>query len=165
MLYCLPAIHVFINHSPTASASSSGTFVEFSIFQNISEVNMNQVILVGLGGAIGSIARFKLSGLLLAYTLNWRFPLPTFVVNIAGCLIIGVLAGLATKEQFFTADLRVLFFTGLVSGFTTFSAFGLETFMLIRRGELSIALAYVVFSIVIGLMLIWLGFMLALPKN
>lgn len=126
---------------------------------------MNQVILVGLGGAIGSIARFKLSGLLLAYSLNWRFPLPTFVVNIAGCLIIGVLAGLATKEQFFTVDLRVLFFTGLVGGFTTFSAFGLETFMLIRRGELSIALVYVASSIVIGLMLIWLGFMLALPKN
>lgn len=68
---------------------------------------MNQILLVGLGGALGSIARFKLSGLILRNTIEWRFPLPTLTVNIIGCIVIGFLAGLATKESFFSNDVRV----------------------------------------------------------
>ncbi|MFL9609731.1 fluoride efflux transporter CrcB [Methylobacillus sp. Pita2] len=122
---------------------------------------MNQVMLVALGGAIGSVARFKLSGLVLRYSLDWRFPFPTFTVNIIGCLVIGILAGLASREGFISADMRVLLFTGLVGGFTTFSAFGLETMVLLREGHVGIAAAYVVASIVVGLAVMWLGFELA----
>lgn len=122
---------------------------------------MNQLMLVALGGAIGSVARFKLSGLVLRYSLDWRFPFPTFTVNIIGCLIIGILAGLASREGFISADMRVLLFTGLVGGFTTFSAFGLETMVLLREGHIGIAAAYVVASIVVGLAVMWLGFELA----
>lgn len=122
---------------------------------------MNQVMLVALGGAIGSVARFKLSGLVLRYSLDWRFPFPTFTVNIIGCLVIGILAGLASREGFMSADMRVLLFTGLVGGFTTFSAFGLETMVLLREGHIGIAAAYVVASIVVGLAVMWLGFELA----
>ncbi|MFL9710496.1 fluoride efflux transporter CrcB [Methylobacillus sp. Pita1] len=122
---------------------------------------MNQVMLVALGGAIGSVARFKLSGLVLRYSLDWRFPFPTFTVNIIGCLVIGILAGLASREGFISADMRVLLFTGLVGGFTTFSAFGLETMVLLREGHIGIAAAYVVASIVVGLAVMWLGFELA----
>lgn len=122
---------------------------------------MNQVMLVALGGAIGSVARFKLSGLVLRYSLDGRFPFPTFTVNIIGCLVIGILAGLASREGFISADMRVLLFTGLVGGFTTFSAFGLETMVLLREGHIGIAAAYVVASIVVGLAVMWLGFELA----
>ena len=126
---------------------------------------MNQILLVGLGGALGSIARFKLSGILLSHTLNWRFPMPTFVVNVAGCLVIGILAGLATKENYFSPELRVLLFTGLLGGFATFSAFGLETLMLIRRAEYTVAAFYAFSSVLAGLLVMWVGFSLVIAKS
>lgn len=115
---------------------------------------------VGLGGAIGSVARFKLSGWVLEHATGWRFPLGTFLVNILGCLIIGALAGLAVKEDFFSVETRLFFFTGITGGFTTFSALGLETFYLLRRGEILIAGGYVVSSLVCGLLMLWLGYVL-----
>ena len=119
---------------------------------------MNSMLLVALGGAIGSVARFKLSGWILHQTVNWRFPLGTFAVNVIGCLVIGILAGLAVKEDFFSTDARVFLFTGIIGGFTTFSAFGLETFYLLRRDEVAIAGGYVALSLICGLLAIWAGF-------
>jgi CrcB protein len=115
---------------------------------------------VALGGAIGSVARFKLSTWVLEQAAGWRFPLGTFSVNILGCLIIGVLAGLAVKEDFFSAETRLFFFTGITGGFTTFSALGLETFYLLRRGEVLIAGGYVLSSLVCGLLVLWAGYAL-----
>jgi CrcB protein len=114
-------------------------------------------MLVGLGGAVGAVARWKLGGLVLHHTADWKFPLSTFLVNVAGCLAAGVLAGLATKLDFFTADTRLFLFTGLLGGFTTFSAFGLETVYLLRRADYSVALAYVVLSVAGGVVGLWLG--------
>ena len=119
---------------------------------------------VALGGALGSVARYKLSGWVLHQTPEWRFPLGTFVVNIVGCAVIGALAGLAVKEEFFSSDARVFLFTGILGGFTTFSAFGLETFYLLRRGEIAVAGSYVVLSILVGLLVLWLGY-LAVPHR
>lgn len=119
---------------------------------------MKSVLLVALGGAIGSVARFKLSGWVLHQTPNWRFPAGTVVVNIVGCLIVGLLAGMAVKQEVFTPDARVFLFTGLLGGFTTFSAFGLETLLLLKRGEAGVAIANVVLSIAIGLLAAWLGY-------
>jgi fluoride exporter len=119
---------------------------------------MKSVLLVALGGALGSVVRFKLSGWILHQTLSWRFPLGTFIVNVVGCLVIGVLAGLAVRDDFFSADVRLFLFTGIIGGFTTFSAFGLETFYLLRRDEIAVAGGYVVLSIVCGLLALWAGF-------
>ncbi|CAG0997475.1 Putative fluoride ion transporter CrcB [Methylophilaceae bacterium] len=119
---------------------------------------MKSMLLVALGGALGSMARYKLSGWILHQTVEWRFPLGTFAVNIAGCLIIGILAGLIVKNDFFSADARVFLFTGIIGGFTTFSAFGLETFYLLRRGEILVAGSYVLLSVFVGLLALWLGF-------
>lgn len=119
---------------------------------------MKSALLVALGGAIGSVARYKLSGLVLHHTEGWKFPLGTFLVNLVGCLVIGVLAGLAVKDDFFTAETRVFLFTGLCGGFTTFSAFGLETFYLLRRDELALAGCYVMLSLACGLLALWGGF-------
>ncbi len=118
---------------------------------------MKALLLVALGGALGSVGRFKLSGWVLHHTMDWRFPAGTFTVNIAGCLLAGVLAGLAEKHELFSADIRLLLFTGLLGGFTTFSAFGLETMFLLRKGELLIAGANVALSVVAGLLALWLG--------
>ena len=120
---------------------------------------MKQILLVGIGGFIGSIGRYKLSGLVLHHTTEWRFPLGTFLVNVAGCFIIGLLAGLSERHTL-SSELRVFLFPGILGGFTTFSAFGFETFFLIRRGEPFIALLYVAASVICGLMMVWLGFKL-----
>jgi CrcB protein len=118
---------------------------------------MKAILLVALGGAIGSVARYSLSEYLLKHTLDWRFPAGTFAVNVLGCLVAGVLAGLAEKHSFFTPDVRLLLFTGLLGGFTTFSAFGLETMDMIKRGEPDLAIANALLSVVLGLAVLWLG--------
>jgi CrcB protein len=116
------------------------------------------LLLVALGGAVGSVARYKLSGLVLHHTIDWRFPAGTFAVNVLGCLLAGILAGLAERHHLFTADVRLLLFTGLLGGFTTFSAFGLETMHLLKRGDVMVAGANVVLSVAAGLAALWLGF-------
>lgn len=119
------------------------------------------MLLVALGGAIGSVARFKMSGLVLHVNPNWRFPAGTLAVNLIGCLIAGLLAGLAVKQDIFSPEARVFLFTGLLGGFTTFSAFGLETLLLLKRGETAVAVANVVVSITVGLLVAWLGYELS----
>lgn len=120
---------------------------------------MMQMILVGLGGALGAITRWKLSGLVLHHTPDWKFPLSTFSVNVVGCLVAGVLAGMVTKLDWFTAETRLFLFTGVLGGFTTFSAFGLETVHLLRRADYAVALAYVVLSVISGVLGLWLAMM------
>ncbi len=121
---------------------------------------MRLELLVALGGAIGSVARYKFSGWVLHQTVNWKFPLGTFLINVLGCLLIGVLAGLAVKEDYFTPEARVFLFTGICGGYTTFSAFGLETFHLLRRDEFLVASSYVALSLFFGLAFLWIGFSL-----
>ena len=119
-----------------------------------------QMLIVAAGGAMGSVARFRLSGWVLHQAIDWRFPLGTFVVNVLGCLCVGLLAGLAVKEDFFSPELRLLLFTGVMGGFTTFSAFGLETFYLLRRGEYLIAGSNMVLSVALGMVALFVGFQL-----
>ena len=126
---------------------------------------MKALLLVALGGAVGSAARYKLSGAILHHTIDWRFPAGTFAVNVIGCLVAGLLAGLAEKHDMLSADARIFLFSGLLGGFTTFSAFGLETMHLVKRGELAIATANVVLSVVAGLLALWLGLGLVPPRD
>lgn len=121
---------------------------------------MPPLILVAFGGALGSVARWALSGWVLQQTPGWRFPAGTFLVNLTGCLVIGVLGGLAIKQGWFSSDVRLFLFTGICGGFTTFSAFGLETFYLIRRNEPLMAGGYVTASVLLGLAAVWLGYSL-----
>lgn len=118
---------------------------------------MKAIMLVALGGALGSVARFKISTWLLHAAAGWKFPVGTFTVNVLGCLAAGVLAGLAEKHDLLSPDARVLLFTGLLGGFTTFSAFGLETVYLIRRGDLLIAVANIALSVTAGLIALGIG--------
>ena len=125
---------------------------------------MKGILLVALGGAIGSVARYKASGWVLHHTIDWRFPAGTFTVNVVGCLLAGVLAGLAEKQDLLSPETRLLLFTGILGGFTTFSAFGLETMHLLRRGDVLIAGANVLLSVAAGLLALWLGLAMAPPR-
>ena len=118
-------------------------------------------MLVALGGALGSIARFKLSEFVFLSYPSWKFPLGTFIVNLLGCLTIGVLASLSERSGVLSQDSRLFLFTGILGGFTTFSAFGLETFSLLRRGEVLVALCYVGLSTVVGVLAVYVGFAIA----
>ena len=118
---------------------------------------MKALLLVALGGAVGSVARYKLSTYVVQHTLDWRFPAGTFTVNVVGCLIAGLLAGIAEQHDILSPNARLLLFTGLLGGFTTFSAFGLETMVLLKRGELMTAAANIILSVVVGLAALWLG--------
>lgn len=122
---------------------------------------MKSVLIVALGGAIGSVLRYLLSAWTLHHAVNWRFPIGTFAVNIIGCLMVGILAGLIVKHHFFSPEVRLFLFTGIAGGFTTFSAFGMETFYLLRRDEVLIAGSYVISSVVVGLVVLWVGFSLS----
>jgi CrcB protein len=125
---------------------------------------MKGLLIVALGGALGSVARYKLSGFVLHHTLDWRFPAGTFAVNVIGCLVAGVLAGLAERHDFLGPDARLLLFTGVLGGFTTFSAFGLETMFLLKRGDFGIAAANIVLSVIAGLAALWLGWNVLTPS-
>jgi len=120
-------------------------------------LGLKQIFIVALGGAVGSILRYKLGGFALHHTQAWDFPVSTFSVNVIGCFVIGVLAALVEHHDLFSPSVRLLLFTGLLGGFTTFSAFGYESVFLLRRGLLSIATGYVLLSIVCGLGAVFAG--------
>ena len=115
------------------------------------------ILLVGLGGFLGAIARYKLGGLLLHMTAQDRFPFGTFAVNVLGCLAVGILAGVAERYEVIGPEARLFLFTGLLGGFTTFSAFGLEAVFLLRRGDLGVAALYAGGTVVLGITAVWLG--------
>ena len=116
---------------------------------------IRNLILVALGGAIGSVCRYLLSGMNVA---SW--PWGTFAVNILGSLIIGLLAGLVSKG-IVSPEMKLLLVTGFCGGFTTFSTFANESFCMMKAGDaLQIAL-YVGASVVIGILAVWLGMYLS----
>lgn len=118
---------------------------------------MKELLWVALGGALGATARYKLGGLVLHHAAQWKFPFSTFAVNVLGCLLAGLLAGLVVRHDAFGPDLRLFLFTGLLGGFTTFSAFGLETVLLLQRHEFATALANVALSTSVGILVLWAG--------
>jgi len=113
-------------------------------------LGFKQILIVALGGGLGSVLRYKLGGFALHHTEAWNFPVSTFSVNVIGCFVIGVLAALVEHHDLFSPSVRLLLFTGLLGGFTTFSAFGYESVFLLRRGLVLIATEYVVLSVVCG---------------
>lgn len=112
---------------------------------------MHNLLLVGLGGFLGSIARYTLGGLVLHMTVQQHFPLGTFTVNVLGCLVVGLMAGATERYELFGPDARLFLFTGLLGGFTTFSAFSLDAVTLWQRGQGAVALAYVAGSVGLSL--------------
>lgn len=111
---------------------------------------------VMFGGALGALARVGVAQWSMAH---WPklFPLPTLLVNLLGCLLIGVLYGLWLERPELSPVLRQLLVTGLLGAFTTFSTFSLDTLRLLENGEGLLALGYVLLSVCIGLLATWAG--------
>lgn len=130
---------------------------------------MNQFLLVFIGGGFGSYCRFL--------TSNWvnnqigsAFPYGTLTVNLTGCLLIGLIAGLPDSTASIPAYVRLLFLTGFLGGFTTFSTYEFESFLLTQAGSYDKALLNLGLSMVLGLIAVGLGFTLTryafpLPKG
>lgn len=112
---------------------------------------MMQLILIGTGGAAGSVLRY-----LVQKTFNAQFPLGTICVNIAGCFLIGLLWALSTKG--ISEQLRYLLMTGFCGGFTTFSAFGLESVEMMNNGRWTALFIYIFASVAGGILTTFLGY-------
>jgi fluoride exporter len=111
-------------------------------------------LLVGLGGALGSMLRYAAY---LFITIKY-FPAATFVVNILGSFIIGLVLALSIKDESFLNNWKLFLATGICGGFTTFSAFSAENVVLLQNEKYFIALLYIVLSIVLGIGAAWLGY-------
>ncbi len=109
------------------------------------------VVFVGIGGAAGSSLRYVVSNLIQSQTSS-GFPFGTLLVNVIGCLIIGLLIGASMSAPVkLNENLRLLLATGFCGGFTTFSAFSAESVVLFDKGEFGLAATYILSSIVLGL--------------
>ena len=118
---------------------------------------IKEILLVGLGGAIGSILRYLTSLFAPNKIGAFFFPVATFTINIVGCLLIGLLIGLSLKHHIMDHHMKLLLVTGFCGGFTTFSAFSMESFQMYETGNYLTLALYVLLSVVIGFLAVWIG--------
>jgi CrcB protein len=117
---------------------------------------MDRYLLVLAGAAAGGLARYAISAA-VAQRVAGRFPLGTLVVNVTGCFLIGVLMSLFTERGAPHPNLRLLLVTGVLGGYTTFSAFAWESFEAMDEGSFGIGLANLGASVVLGYLAVWCG--------
>jgi len=153
---------------PVKAKSYVTGLVEFCIFEpvastlsvesasNLFSTKMKLILAIGAGSFIGGICRYLLTQFIQARFLS-TFPFGTLGVNIIGCLVIGLIYGLSDKGSL-TQDWRLFLATGVCGGFTTFSAFSNETFLMLRNGQYAYAFIYVAASVVLGLLATFGGY-------
>ncbi|HET6979886.1 MAG TPA: fluoride efflux transporter CrcB [Pyrinomonadaceae bacterium] len=118
---------------------------------------MSKTILIGIAGLIGTLLRYWLATL-VSRRAGETFPWGTLAVNVVGCLIAGAVFHLTEESN---PTLRAVIMIGLLGGFTTFSAYGLQTFTLLKDGAIGLATLNVVVSNVLGLFMVWTGYLIA----
>jgi CrcB protein len=121
---------------------------------------MQRLIYIALAGGAGTLMRYWLSEW-TARRFGETFPTGTLVVNLIGCFLAGLLFYLMFDRYVVSPTLRTVVLIGLLGGFTTFSSFGLQTFALMRDGEMGLALLNIAVSNVAGLLMVWVGYSLA----
>jgi len=112
--------------------------------------------MIGVAGLIGTILRYWLSGY-VARQHGETFPWGTMAVNLVGCLLTGLVFYLTEERFLFSPTARTVILIGLLGGFTTFSAYGLQTLTLLRDGQVGLATLNVVASNVLGVFMVWVG--------
>ena len=117
---------------------------------------MRELLIVGAAGALGSASRYAVTGLVNRLAAS-AFPWGTLCVNVLGCLLFGVLMQMALAGDLISRDVRLALTTGFLGGFTTFSAFGYETYRGITDGMVGMAAVNVLVSVVLGVLAIWGG--------
>ncbi|HDL64067.1 MAG TPA: fluoride efflux transporter CrcB [Proteobacteria bacterium] len=124
-------------------------------------IDLYKLLIVGLGGFIGAIGRYAVSGWIQSLSKSPWYPFGTLGVNFIGCLLIGFLGGLVKNKELFQSGTRLFLLVGLLGAFTTFSTFGYETFSLLRGGQFLLAGGNVAAQVILGLIGVWLGFTLS----
>jgi len=119
---------------------------------------MKLPLLIALGSSLGGISRYLLSTLIQTKTTS-PFPIHTLLINLLGCFLIGLVFGLFAKGQI-SNEWKLFLATGILGGFTTFSAFSMETLTLFKNGYIGYALLYVFASVFLGLLLTYLAYWL-----
>jgi len=118
---------------------------------------LKQLLLIGAGGFIGSVARFLVSR--LNTRIDWlSIPIGTLAVNLIGSLLIGFLIGISDRSPVLTVEWRMFLMVGLCGGFTTFSSFTGENLVLLRNGQILPLLLYTGLSIFLGFTAVYLGY-------
>ena len=122
------------------------------------------------GGAVGSVLRYAVTGIAQrlyasAGSAAVSFPVGTLVVNVTGSFLIGLLMGLAESRAILGAEARLLLVTGLLGGYTTFSAFSLEALVLFRAGQTGTAISSVVLQVLLGVAAAFAGFTAGMPAR
>jgi CrcB protein len=122
---------------------------------------MIKLIYIGVGGFMGSISRYLVSGAFYKITKSASFPFGTLAVNVLGCLFIGFLSGLAEDRHLFNPEIRLFLFIGFLGGFTTFSTFGLEVLSFLRDGQFMSSFLNLILHLILGFGAVWMGFSLS----
>ena len=118
---------------------------------------LKQLLLIGAGGFVGSVARFLVSR--LNTRVEWfSIPIGTLTVNVLGSLLIGFLIGISEKSPILTVEWRMFLMVGLCGGFTTFSSFTGENLVLLKNGQILPLLLYTALSIFLGFTAVYLGY-------
>ena len=127
---------------------------------------MKQLLLVGPGGFVGSVARYKLGGFILHHSASWRFSAEHVRCQFVSVLRHRSAGAVAARQDFFSRDARLFLFTGVLCGYTTFSAFGFEGFLLLRRRDVAVAVVYACLSVLVGFIAVWLAldYLAATPR-
>ena len=121
---------------------------------------MKEILIVGLGGFAGSISRYLIQNAVVSRFIT-IFPLGTFIINIIGSLLIGLIFGFAERYQWMTQEWRLFLAIGFCGSFTTFSTFAFDNLQMIRDGNYYQLFWYISLSLVLGVAIAWLGFILA----
>ena len=121
---------------------------------------MKLLLFVGIGSFIGGILRYLISQFIQTKFLS-TFPYGTLGVNVLGCLVVGLVLALSERTSM-TPEWRLFLATGICGGFTTFSAFSSETFSLLRDGQVWYASAYILMSLILGVLATFIGY--SLPR-
>ena len=117
---------------------------------------VKSLIIVGFGGFIGTIARFLISRY-FQVNISSLFPWGTFIVNIVGCLLIGMIYGISEKGDFLNPEVRLFLTVGICGGFTTFSTFSNDAFLLLKQEEWIRFALYTSLSFFLGLLAVYAG--------
>lgn len=118
---------------------------------------MRDLLLVGMGGFLGSAARYALGAWVTQQAGAGRFPFGTLTVNALGCFAIGLISGIAEQSSTFSPHTRLLLITGVLGGFTTYSAFAYETYFLAREQAWALTALNIAAQVLLGLAMVWLG--------
>jgi CrcB protein len=118
---------------------------------------MQKTIFIAFAGLVGTLIRYWLSGFATRQYAE-TFPWGTLAVNLIGCFLAGALYHLVEERFLISPSVRAVIFIGLLGGFTTFSSYGLQTFTLLRDGEIGLATLNIAVSNVLGLLLVWVGY-------